>query len=100
MKKIGKFIDLVKFKSSLRKFGFGNISKNIKPKHNYKQSLLDWRKKKALEMNLPQYCILKNNVIDNIILKMPKNIHELGDVKGIGKKIIEKYGKEIMNIIS
>ena len=100
MKKIGEFVDLVKFKLSLSKFGFGNLSKNIKPKQNYKQLLLDWRKKKALETNLPQYCILKNNVIDNIVLKMPKNTRELNDVKGIGKKIIEKYGKEIMNIIS
>jgi ATP-dependent DNA helicase RecQ len=100
IKKISEFVDLLKFKLSLHKFEYDDKFKNIKSKKNLKQFLLDWRKKKANEMNLPQYCILKNNVIDNIIHKMPKNINELVNVKGIGKKIIEKYGKEIMHIIS
>lgn len=95
MKSIAKFIDIVKFKLSLKGF---NI--NTSNKTNIKQKLLDWRKNKARKVNLPQYCILKNNVIDIIAINRPKNKKQLLDMKGIGKKIVEKYGDEILKIIN
>lgn len=39
-----------------------------------------------MKVNLPQYCILKNNVIDVIAINRPKNKKQLLDVKGVGKK--------------
>ena len=90
-----QFVDIVKFKLSLKGFNL-----NIFKKTNIKQKLLDWRKKKALKVNLPQYCILKNNVIDVIAINRPKNKKQLLDVKGVGKKIAEKYGNEILKIVN
>ena len=67
---------------------------------NKKMKLIEWRNKKAKETNLPQYCILKNSVIDNIIIAFPKNKTQLINVKGVGKKIIEKYGDDILSLLS
>lgn len=61
--------------------------------------LKKWRNKKASERNIPAYMILQQKTLITIAEKIPSNISELGVIKGIGKKKIDAYGKEIFDII-
>jgi superfamily II DNA helicase RecQ len=63
-------------------------------------ALKKWRLKKAEESDLPPYYILSNATLYNIAKVKPVSLLELLDIKGLGKKTIKKFGKEIIEIIS
>lgn len=64
------------------------------------QRLKAWRTAKAAEMgNLPLYVIMHNRTIMNLAAGMPRNIDELRNIKGMGKKKIQQFGEELVNII-
>ena len=68
-----------------------------KSMNELKEKILVWRKNMSVKMNLPQYCILKNNVVEQLIIKNPKTKIDLENIKGVGKIIIEKYGNDILS---
>jgi len=97
---IRKSIEIIKrFIKRIRKREPKN-TEGIKSVATIKADLIEWRMKKVKETNLPAYCILNNKVIDSIASRQPSCEEELLEVKGIGKKLMEKYGSEILAIIS
>ena len=104
-----KFVSIVKFRIMMNKvlginFDFQKSKNELKSINTdntstIKSRILEWRKNKATEMNLPQYCVLKNSVVDGIIAKIPRTKSQLQSIKGIGKKIMEKYGDDILKLI-
>ena len=62
--------------------------------------LKKWRDHKARESNLPHYMILPLSTMSSLAGYMPKTISELKMVKGMGKKKSEKYGDELLSIIT
>lgn len=50
--------------------------------------------------NIKPYFIFNNKQMDDLILKYPKNKEELKQVCGFGEKKTEKYGEEILYILS
>ena len=58
-----------------------------------------WRKAQAEEEKLPAFCIFSNQVLESIVKKRPQIKEELLNIKGFGEKKIEKYGKQILEII-
>jgi superfamily II DNA helicase RecQ len=61
--------------------------------------LKEWRKEKALSAGFPVYLICNNAQIKEIVQKKPKTFEGLKSVKGFGKSKLEKYGREILQVI-
>ncbi|WP_099465494.1 MULTISPECIES: HRDC domain-containing protein [Parabacteroides] len=62
--------------------------------------LQKWRKEKAAAKELPVYTILQQKAIIGISNVLPSSNKELLSIPGIGKKIIEVYGDELLKIVS
>jgi ribonuclease D len=64
------------------------------------EKLKAWRSAKASEMQMPVFMILPNLAIENIVKEMPESLTQLTAIKGMGPIRSQKYGKEILEIIS
>jgi hypothetical protein len=59
-----------------------------------------WRKIKAEEENLPHYRIISQRAVLGISNTLPGNKPQLLKVNGLGRRKLEKYGSEIMEIVN
>lgn len=64
------------------------------------QRLREWRKQKAEAGGVPVYIIATNGELNELIKKTPKTIEALKAIRGFGQKKIEKYGKELTEMIT
>jgi len=62
--------------------------------------LKQWRKEKADLKGLPPFLVATNKQLEEFILNKSMSLSALENVKGYGKKKVEAYGKEIIEIIS
>ena len=62
--------------------------------------LKEWRNIKAREVNLPHYMILPQKTMVTLTNFVPQSMPALKMVKGMGQKKSEKYGQELLNIIT
>ncbi|MBE9487553.1 MAG: HRDC domain-containing protein [Bacteroidetes bacterium] len=58
-----------------------------------------WRNDKAKENNAPAYTVMHQKTLINMCNAKPTTAEELMNVKGIGKKFIEKYGEEVLSLL-
>lgn len=58
-----------------------------------------WRAVKAKEERLPPYMVLQQKALQSIATNMPQNPSQLKQQLGVGTKTVEKYGKEILDIV-
>jgi len=61
--------------------------------------LKKWRKEKAYKEKIKPYIIFSDTSLIAISNSKPKNLDELLEIRGVGAKKIEAYGKELLNII-
>lgn len=59
-----------------------------------------WRKSKAIKENIKPYIILSDSSLISIVNQLPKSAEELLEVRGVGEKKVEKYGDEILKLLS
>ena len=64
------------------------------------KKLREFRWKQSKIENIKPYYIFNDMQMNDLIEKNPKNEEELLQVNGFGKVKIEKYGKDILNILS
>ncbi|MEA3546547.1 MAG: helix-turn-helix domain-containing protein [Thermodesulfobacteriota bacterium] len=64
------------------------------------QSLKDWRTAKAKEEEIAHFRILHQKVLIQIAIFLPDSIISLQKIKGIGQKTAEKYGKELVELVT
>jgi PIF1-like helicase/HRDC domain len=64
------------------------------------QRLKDWRSRMAKEQDLAHFQILHQRVLIQIVVSLPENKTDLKKIKGVGKKTIEKYGKDILALVT
>jgi hypothetical protein len=76
-----------------------DISGNIEHPDLFRM-LKDWRNIKAHEMHLPHYMIVPQKTIVTLANFMPQSMSDLKSVKGMGTKKSEKFGVEILEIIT
>ncbi len=62
--------------------------------------LKQWRTKKAEQQNLAQFQVIQQRTLVQIVIYLPDNISDLQKIKGVGKKTVEKYGQELVTLIS
>lgn len=76
-----------------------DTSGNIEHPDLFRQ-LKEWRNIKAGEMHLPHYMIVPQKTMVTLANFMPQSMRALKLVKGMGTKKSEKFGEEILEIIT
>ena len=64
------------------------------------KELRAYRLNKSREENIKAYFIYNDNQLKDLISKMPKSKEELQLVAGFGEKKADKYGDDILKIVS
>jgi len=64
------------------------------------QRLKDWRSRMAKEQGLAHFQILHQQVLIQIVANLPVNRTDLKKINGVGKKTLEKYGKDILALVA
>ena len=59
-----------------------------------------WRNTKAKELHVAPYLVLNQKALIAIVTHMPKNPAELKKLKGVGPVTIQRYGKEILDLVA
>lgn len=75
------------------------ISSDIQHPDLY-EKIRQWRYQKAKEKGMPVYVILHQKALIGISNLCPDNKKDLLAIPGIGKKFIESYGEEMLDLIS
>ncbi|MDP4292262.1 MAG: helix-turn-helix domain-containing protein, partial [Bacteroidota bacterium] len=83
-------------KPALKKEDYAAIS-NIHPQL-YKR-LRKWRNSKAEEANLPEYMIMPQKTLMELVKRLPESRYELQNVKGFGKSKTLQFGTEVLEIV-
>ncbi|MDR0746127.1 MAG: AAA family ATPase [Mediterranea sp.] len=63
------------------------------------QALVRWRNNVAVRTGLPVYTVLRQKAILGIVNTLPATSNELERIPFFGKKILNKYGTEILHIV-
>lgn len=64
------------------------------------KQLKEWRNHKAIEADLPHYMILPQKTMVTLANLLPQSPRALKQVKGMGTRKSEKYGVELLDIIT
>jgi ATP-dependent DNA helicase RecQ len=62
--------------------------------------LRDWRKAKATELDVPAFVVFSDRTLIEIAQVHPKALDELEDLYGIGPQKLERFGAEILKLLS
>jgi len=83
----------------LKKQGIVSIPKEIAHPILFEQ-LKKWRSKKSAIIGTEPYMILHQKALVALVVFLPVTESQLKSIKGIGKRTFEKYGQELINMIS
>lgn len=75
------------------------ISKTISHPQLF-ELLRKWRMRKAEEFDQPAFFVMHQKCLLEIVERLPSTLQELRKIKGIGKKKVESFGEEILEIIN
>lgn len=64
------------------------------------QALKDWRSHKAQEENIAHFRILHQRTMIQVAVYLPDSLAELQKIKGLGKRTLEKYGRDIVDLVT
>lgn len=64
------------------------------------QALRFWRKQKAEEHNVPAYVVFSDRTLRDLVERQPTDLSELRQVYGLGEAKLERYGKEVLTVLS
>ena len=64
------------------------------------QILKEWRAQKAEKESLARYQVMHQKTLVQIAVNLPGTLQDLGKIKGIGKHLLEKYGRELVTLVS
>lgn len=62
--------------------------------------LKDWRSRKAREQGVAHFQIMHQRVLIQIAALLPDNPADLINIKGIGKKTVAQYGKDLVALVA
>jgi len=76
-----------------------NIENNINNIDLYNK-IKNYRNSQAKKLKIPTYCIFSNKTIEELSKRKISSLEDLIVISGIGKNKIEKYGEDILKILS
>jgi ATP-dependent DNA helicase RecQ len=62
-------------------------------------ALKAWRSEVARQRGMPAYVVLHDSTIEGIAAVQPNTLTELRDIPGIGDKKLERYGKDLLELV-
>ncbi|MFT9258823.1 MAG: DNA helicase RecQ [Acetobacter sp.] len=62
-------------------------------------ALRKWRREEAQEQEIPPYVIFHDSVLRDIAQEKPDDLESLGDIKGVGRSKLERYGEAVLAVI-
>ena len=96
-----KMLETIGGKTSQPSIADYNAAAKVQSNSSDKLSMLKvWRKETAQRLNLPAYIIMHDRTLMDIIEMNPVDFEDLKNVRGIGPAKLERYGKEIINILN
>jgi lambda repressor-like predicted transcriptional regulator len=63
------------------------------------QTLKDWRSRKAEEEGVALYRVLHQKTLVQIAVHLPDALEALKGIKGVGKRLAERYGEELVAMV-
>jgi RecQ family ATP-dependent DNA helicase len=63
------------------------------------KKLKEWRLSKARELGVPAFRVFGDRVLRSLAVEKPRTLDELLNVRGLGPKLRDKYGAEILSIL-
>ncbi|MDG6093985.1 DNA helicase RecQ [Acetobacter sp. AN02] len=63
-------------------------------------ALRSWRRSEAQEQDIPPYVIFHDSVLHDIALDCPDSIATLGEVRGVGRSKLERYGAAVLAVLA
>lgn len=64
------------------------------------QALKEWRARKAREENVAHFQVMHQKTLVQIAVNLPETLKTLTRIKGIGRKLAERYGEELVLLVS
>jgi ATP-dependent DNA helicase RecQ len=64
------------------------------------QNLKTWRKQKAVELDVPAFIIFSDRTLRELALHHPGSFNELENIHGIGAEKLERYGADLMLVLT
>lgn len=61
--------------------------------------LCNWRKGVAMAEGRPSYTVVPNTTLKEVVKLRPKNLLEMGEIRGFGGKRLEKYGRQVLGFL-
>ena len=61
-------------------------------------ALIDWRRQKYTEQNVPAYMIMHQKTLLAIADSAPQTLADLKKIKGVGPHILDQYGEELLKL--
>src|SRR5690606_33092721 len=59
-----------------------------------------WRSERARSDGVPAYVVFNDSTLDEIAVRRPATLAELGQVKGIGPTKLDRYGDEVLALVA
>lgn len=72
---------------------------SISDKNSLKNALINYRSKKAKQLECVPYHVFTNKTLDEILENLPNTMEQLLTIQGIGEQKAEKYGQDILAFI-
>jgi hypothetical protein len=79
--------------------GIEGVKKNSAKDGQLLKILKQWRQQEATKRSLPAYMIASNKTLESLSEVKPTSLASLQGVSGVGPKFLEKYGKEMVEMI-
>jgi ATP-dependent DNA helicase RecQ len=73
---------------------------NIAAGPDLRERLREWRRTTAKEQGVAAFVVLHDTTMDEICRRQPSSTEALLSVPGIGEKKLERYGRQILEVIS
>jgi ATP-dependent DNA helicase RecQ len=64
------------------------------------EALREWRRDQARERGVPPYVVMHDRTLEAIATSLPRSLHELSDVPGIGPAKLAAHGEAILSIVT
>lgn len=82
------------------KTGFRDAKNTDSENPSLRNSLIGYRRKKAIELNIEDYKIFTNAQLELLLTDKPTTLSEFSKIKGFKSYHINSYGSDILNIIN
>ncbi|MGZ8193900.1 MAG: ribonuclease D [Methylobacter sp.] len=64
------------------------------------QALAEWREKAAQSENRPKSWLLRDELLFDLAKLQPETVSQLGNVRGMNERVINRYGQELCELIT